>query len=179
VLQDFFKFCCFALLLQICLFTLYLAKAHQHAAPVQQTFTRVINVLIASVPTGAPTVVIAALAYCMLHLQSQHIEVLIPEKVKTIADVEVACFDKTGTLTGTMVSPFLTAYQLLPCLSAVALRLPFYCCLLVMTSPCFPACQHLPFECLLAAEGLICRYVCLCLCLCVCLPVHLRTRTVF
>ena len=44
---------------------------------------------------------------CARKLAGQHIDVLQPEKIKTIADVSVVCFDKTGTLTGSVVSLFL------------------------------------------------------------------------
>ena len=84
---------------------LYPLKAKQHAESAQDTVNRVANLFIASAPTGAPTVIVAALAYCILHLKGQGIDILLPEKIKTIADVEVVCFDKTGTLTGTTVRP--------------------------------------------------------------------------
>ena len=44
---------------------------------------------------------------CARKLARQQIDVLQPEKIKTIADVSVVCFDKTGTLTGSVVSLFL------------------------------------------------------------------------
>lgn len=40
---------------------------------------------------------------CVRKLKRQNIDVLVPEKIKTIADVSVVCFDKTGTLTGSVV----------------------------------------------------------------------------
>ena len=40
---------------------------------------------------------------CVRKLKGQNIDVLVPEKIKTIADVSVVCFDKTGTLTGSVV----------------------------------------------------------------------------
>ena len=51
--------------------------------------------------------------------KSQGLVILLPEKIKTIADVEVVCFDKTGTLTGSRVSPCLSVYPLI--------CLPFLC----------------------------------------------------
>lgn len=104
ILQDLLRFYFFAFLLQLCIFMLYAAKAGQHPESAQQHLNRVVNIFIAAAPTGVPTVIIAALAYCILHLQSQDLLVLLPEKIKTSADVEVVCFDKTGTLTGTTVS---------------------------------------------------------------------------
>lgn len=108
MLQDLLKFYFFALLLQLCVFMLYVAKANKHLSSVQDTarstVTQVIAVFIAAAPTGAPTVIVAALTFCITHLRKSGLEILLPEKVKTIADVEVVCFDKTGTLTGTLVS---------------------------------------------------------------------------
>lgn len=125
MLQDLLKFYSFALLLQLCLFMLYVAKANKHPASVQDTarsiVTRVIAVFVAAAPTGAPTVIVAALTFCIIHLRKSSLEILLPEKVKTIADVEVVCFDKTGTLTGTMVSP---------CLSCCPLECPTFSLLL-------------------------------------------------
>ena len=40
-------------------------------------------------------------------LRNRHIDVLLPEKIKTLANVDTVCFDKTGTLTATTVSPLL------------------------------------------------------------------------
>lgn len=105
-MQDLLKFYFFAFLLQLGIFMLYLAKASKHTDDAQGRITRAVDVLIAAAPTGAPTVVVAALTYCILHLKSQELQVLLPDKVKTIADVEVVCFDKTGTLTGATVSPY-------------------------------------------------------------------------
>lgn len=111
VLQDLLKFYFFAFLLQLCIFMLYVSKANKHPASLKDTarsiVTRVVDVFIAAAPTGAPTVIVAALTYCILHLKSEGLVILLPEKIKTIADVEVVCFDKTGTLTGSLVSPCL------------------------------------------------------------------------
>ena len=63
-----------------------------------------VNVFIAAVPTGLATVLIFSLGTCVSKLKSQQIDLLQPEKIKTIADVEVVCFDKTGTLTRSVVS---------------------------------------------------------------------------
>ena len=65
---------------------------------------RVVSVLIAAVPTGLATVLVFALGTCVNKLRGQQIDLLQPEKIKTIANVEVVCFDKTGTLTRTVVS---------------------------------------------------------------------------
>ncbi len=98
---------------------LYAAKVSEHTTSTKTVVDRVINVFISAAPTGAPTVVVAGIAYCIVHLRNQEVVILLPEKIKTIADVEVVCFDKTGTLTGTVVSICLVADQLCPlfCLS--------------------------------------------------------------
>ncbi len=105
------RFYAFAFLLQLVLFMLYAAKVSEHPTSTKGIIDRVINIFIAAAPTGAPTVVVAGLAYCIVHLRNQEVVILLPEKIKTIADVEVVCFDKTGTLTGTMVSSCLAAGQ--------------------------------------------------------------------
>ena len=54
-LQDVYTFCGFALVLQLYIFVLFMVKASQYAHSTQDTVQRVINMLIAAVPTGAPT----------------------------------------------------------------------------------------------------------------------------
>ena len=132
VLQDLLKFYFFAFLLQLCIFVLYVAKTNKHPASPRitaiTTTTRVVNIFIAAAPTGAPTVIVAALTYCILHLKRRGLTVLLPEKIKTIADVELVCFDKTGTLTGTVVSPLPFSLQK-PCpFLPVALLVQACCC---------------------------------------------------
>ena len=104
---------------------LYVAKVSEHPTSTKAVIDRVINIFISAAPTGAPTVVVAGLAYCILHLHNQGVEILLPEKIKTIADVEVVCFDKTGTLTGTMVSSCLVAVLIV--LPSAATILPTSC----------------------------------------------------
>ena len=123
---------------------LYVARTVRHPDSVRATVNSVVGILIAAVPTAVPTVVVAALAYCTVHLQRSHIELLVHAKIKTIADVEVVCFDKTGTLTGTTVNalswPF--ALRLSPCAF----------CLLPLANMCYWAnvgCLAAPAACLL------------------------------
>ncbi|DBA90734.1 TPA: hypothetical protein ACH3X1_003944 [Trebouxia sp. C0004] len=99
---DLLRFYAFAFLLQLALFMLYAAKASEHPISTKGVIDRVINIFISAAPTGAPTVVVAGIACCIVHLHNQEVMILRPEKIKTIADVEMVCFDKTGTLTGTM-----------------------------------------------------------------------------
>ena len=106
---------------------LYVAKASKDPESVRGHVNRVVNVFIAAAPTGAPTVVVAALAYCILHLRSQDLQVLLPEKIKTIADVELVCFDKTGTLTGTTVSSCQSSGACLPFRLPIRQMRPAYC----------------------------------------------------
>ncbi len=54
-LQDFYKFCVFAFLLQVCIFMLSVSRLSQHAHSGDDTFKRTMSVLIAAIPTGAPT----------------------------------------------------------------------------------------------------------------------------
>ena len=54
-MQDLYAFCAYALLLQICIFMLFVSKASQYAHSRADTVQRVLNVFIAAVPTGAPT----------------------------------------------------------------------------------------------------------------------------
>ncbi len=132
MLQDLLRFYAFAFVLQLFLFMLYAAKVSEHPTSTKAVIDRVINIFISAAPTGAPTVVVAGIAYCVVHLRNQEVVVLLPDKIKTIADVEVVCFDKTGTLTGTMVSICLVAGQLCPlfCFS-VRSTLPT-CCLVAL-----------------------------------------------
>lgn len=84
---------------------LYIQKARQFYHGPQEVFQRVVNAFIAAVPTGLATVLIFSLGTCVRKLRNQKIDLLQPEKIKSIADVEVVCFDKTGTLTRSVVSP--------------------------------------------------------------------------
>ena len=111
-LQDLMRFCAFALLLQISIFCLYIEKARYIYHGPQEVFQRVVNVLIAAVPTGLATVLVFSLGTCVKKLKSQKIDLLQPEKIKTIANVDVVCFDKTGTLTLSVVSPAVLLYAL-------------------------------------------------------------------
>lgn len=65
---------------------------------------RVVDVFIAAVPTGIPTVLIFSLGTRIKMLKSKQIDILAVDKLKTAAAVEVVCMDKTGTLTSTVVS---------------------------------------------------------------------------
>ena len=103
-LQDLLCFCAFALLLQISIFVLYIDRARRSHHDPREVVERVVNVLVAAVPTGLATVLIFTLGTCVKKLRRQQIDLLQPEKIKTIADVEVVCFDKTGTLTRSVVS---------------------------------------------------------------------------
>lgn len=103
-LQDLLRFCAFALLLQICIFTLYIERARRFNQGPREVVERVVNVLIAAVPTGLATVLVFSLGTCVRKLRGQQIDLLLPEMIKTIANVEVVCFDKTGTLTRSVVS---------------------------------------------------------------------------
>lgn len=102
-MQDLLRFCAFALLLQICIFFLYIESARQFYRGPQEVVERVVNVFVAAVPTGLATVLVFSLGTCVKKLRVQQIDLLQPEKIKTIANVEVVCFDKTGTLTRSVV----------------------------------------------------------------------------
>ncbi|DBA77187.1 TPA: hypothetical protein ACH3X1_009761 [Trebouxia sp. C0004] len=103
-LRDLFSFCALALLLHIGIFMLYITRARTHGP---SDVKRVVNIFMGAFPTGLATVLIFSLGTCARKLARQQIDVLQPEKIKTIADVSVVCFDKTGTLTGSVVSLFL------------------------------------------------------------------------
>ena len=49
-------------------------------------------------------VLVTAIGAAVERLRNQHIDVLLPNKFKTLANVDMVCFDKTGTLTATTVS---------------------------------------------------------------------------
>ena len=49
-------------------------------------------------------VLVTAIGAGVVRLRNQHIDVLLPNKFKTLANVDTVCFDKTGTLTATAVS---------------------------------------------------------------------------
>lgn len=49
-------------------------------------------------------VLVTAIGAGVVRLRNQNIDVLLPNKFKTLANVDMVCFDKTGTLTATTVS---------------------------------------------------------------------------
>ena len=104
-MQDMFRFFGFALILQLCIFFIAAVPSVLDCQqPVQEAFKALVATIIAAIPVGAPTVILAANGACMHRLRQQQIDVLNPAKLKTIVDVKVVCFDKTGTLTGSVVS---------------------------------------------------------------------------
>lgn len=107
-LQDLCHFCMFALCVQCCLF-LITAVPYFHTHPVAQAeiVRRVLSTVIASVPVAIPTVIVSSNGACANKLRAKGIHVLNYTKLKSAADVTVACFDKTGTLTGSVVKPLL------------------------------------------------------------------------
>lgn len=49
-------------------------------------------------------VLVTAIGAGVARLRNQNIDVLLPSKFNTLANVDIVCFDKTGTLTATTVS---------------------------------------------------------------------------
>ena len=54
-MQDFYKFCFVAFVLQVCIFMLSVSRLSQHSPSGEDTFKRTMSVLVAAIPTGAPT----------------------------------------------------------------------------------------------------------------------------
>ena len=82
---------------------LYASRAARHPHSAASVIQRVADTLIGAVPAAIPTVIVFALACCMVKLLRHGISVHQFQKVELAADVQVAVFDKTGTLTGNMV----------------------------------------------------------------------------
>ncbi|KAL0021224.1 hypothetical protein WJX79_004043 [Trebouxia sp. C0005] len=101
-LLDYLWFCSFALGLQLCVLMLFLSSIRWHHPSNAYIAKRLLDMLIAAAPTGVPTVTTFALGRCMRQLGRRRIDVLRPEKIKNLADVQVVCLDKTGTLTGSV-----------------------------------------------------------------------------
>ena len=93
------------------LFLLYASKVAQHRHTTEAILQHVTEVFIHAVPVATPTVIIFALAFCVIKLLHRGIHVHKHVKVKLAADVEVVVFDKTGTLTGDVVSMLLSQLQ--------------------------------------------------------------------
>ena len=102
-LQDLFKYCSFALVLQLALFILYASRAHRHEQNVTMVVRRLIYTVIAAVPPTLPAVLIVCLFRCGIVLRQQHIHLQHSTKIKTAAATEVLVLDKTGTLTASQV----------------------------------------------------------------------------
>lgn len=107
-MQDLYKFCSVALILQLSIFTLFLSSANKYHDSLGDSARRVVDVFIAAVPTGIPTVLVFSLGTRIQGLKRCQIDVLQPDKIKTAATTELCCFDKTGTLTSSVVSCLLS-----------------------------------------------------------------------
>lgn len=116
VLQDVYKYCAYALVLQLGVFALYLTRARRHAQSVGMVFQRLVEVVIAAVPSQIPAVINLALLRCAVVLRQRNIHVRVSTAIKAAAAVEVAVFDKTGTLTGSIVSSWPNPHGMLPVL---------------------------------------------------------------
>ena len=81
-----------------------MCSAKQHHSKPEDAVHRTVDVFIAAVPTGIPTVLVFSLGTRIRMLKHKKIDVLQVDKIKTAAATEVVCFDKTGTLTSTVVS---------------------------------------------------------------------------
>lgn len=103
MLQDVYKYCAYALVLQLGIFVLYLSRADRHAQTAGMILQRLVEVVIAAVPSQIPAVINFALLRCAVVLRNQNIHIHVSTAIKTAAAVEVAVFDKTGTLTGSIV----------------------------------------------------------------------------
>ena len=104
-LQDLYSFCSFVLVLQLAVFMLYAVRAAQYPVSTAPVIKHVADTLIASFPTGIPTVVVFSLFRCVNALKRHEVSVLDSGKIKTAAVVQIITLDKTGTLTGNLVTP--------------------------------------------------------------------------
>lgn len=104
-LQDLFSFCAFALCLQSCLFLAGgIPYFLTHEAYTKDVILKVIGTIVAAVPIAIPTVMVFSNGACAGKLRAKGIHVLDLGKLRSAADVSIACFDKTGTLTSSVVS---------------------------------------------------------------------------
>lgn len=116
-LQDIYRFCSFAVILQLAVFALYALGATRNAQSPGMVIQRLIALLVAAAPATMPTVLIFASCRCGFILQLQKIWIPHAAKIFTAAAVEVVVFDKTGTLTGNAVSIPVKVSVLLECLT--------------------------------------------------------------
>lgn len=105
-LQDLYSFCSFVLVLQLAIFSLYIAKAKVHHQRTSDVVRNVLDTLVAAVPIGIPAVIIYSMWRCVVALRHNDIEMHRAAKIKTAAAVEVVVLDKTGTLTDNLVSMY-------------------------------------------------------------------------
>ena len=124
-LQDLTSFCSFVLVLQLVIFMLYAVRAAQHPVSTAPVIKHVADTLIASFPTGIPTVVIFSLFRCTSVLQRREMVVLNTGKIKTAAAVQIVALDKTGTLTGNLVTS-----------TSATMRTPCHLCCLLCEKCC-------------------------------------------
>ena len=115
-LQDIYQYCAFALILQLGLFVLYLSRARRHAQTAGMVVQRLVEVVIAAVPSQIPAVIDLAVLRCAIVLQGQNIHIHDTAGIKNASAAEVVVFDKTGTLTGSIVRSRPKAYHMRPVL---------------------------------------------------------------
>ena len=118
--QDTCRLFAFALGLQLCMFLIATAPhIANRVHPTSSFLLRLVETVEAAVPIAAPAMFICALAACGAKLRVQGIYLLVPMKMKQVADMSIACFDKTGTLTGSVVRSQLHGNDMATCVSCV------------------------------------------------------------
>ena len=106
-------------MLQLAGFVFYLWRADRHALTAGMVSQRLVEVVIAAVPSQLPAVINFALLRCAIVLGNQKIHIHVSTAIKTAAAVEVAVFDKTGTLTGSIVRSSPNSHSMLPVLYTI------------------------------------------------------------
>ena len=89
---------------------LFASRAAAYPVRTADVVRRVVDTLIAAVPTGIPTIICFSLVRCVAALKRVDVNVHSVAAVKTAAAVEAVIFDKTGTLTGNLVRVHMIAH---------------------------------------------------------------------
>lgn len=103
-MQDVFRLYAFALVIQVCIFIVYITLGRPFKPSSGTLIRRLLDMGVHAAPPGLPACWLVAGAASRRRLAKQGIKLVFPEVLQKGACADIVCFDKTGTLTGSMVS---------------------------------------------------------------------------
>ena len=94
----------FALIMQSIMFITYIAKAQTFSQSTLDVVLRILQTLTRAAPAGLPIVIMFLAAVARHRLGCEDLSLILPQVLRSGANIDVVCFNQTGTLTGNAVS---------------------------------------------------------------------------